>query len=107
MKVLKCSFDGTYNIALVDGKKKLQCIKMELGEPDRSGVVVRALEQQFWNRGRYYWCNWSEHQYTIPQRPPCKLNKWGDIEINGKTPTSEANISWWWLCNWSQQSFRL
>ncbi len=84
-------------IELVDGKKKLHCIEMQLGEPDRSGrrrpvpvegsdivldvdTVIGAIGQ-------------STNTQFLYNDLPVKLNKWGDIEINPKTSqTSEINI---------------
>lgn len=78
-------------------KKMLHCIKMELGEPDRSGrrrpvpvegsdvvieadTVIGAIGQ-------------STNTQFLYNDLPVKLNKWGDIEINGKSSqTSEINI---------------
>jgi len=80
-----------------NGKKLLHCIKMSLGEPDRSGrrrpipiegseivieadTVIGAIGQ-------------STNTQFLYNDLPVKLNKWGDIEINGKTfQTSENNI---------------
>ncbi len=79
------------------GKKMLHCIKMELGEPDRSGrrrpipitgsdtiieadTIIGAIGQ-------------STNTQFLYNDLPVKLNKWGDIEIDGKTQqTSENNI---------------
>ncbi|KUO66976.1 MAG: hydrogenase [Gracilibacter sp. BRH_c7a] len=79
------------------GKKVLHCIQMELGEPDRSGrrrpipiegsdihveadTIIGAIGQ-------------STNTQFLYNDLPVKLNKWGDIEINGKTSqTSELNI---------------
>jgi len=78
-------------------KKRLHCIQMTLGEPDRSGrrrpvpvegrdivieadTVIGAIGQ-------------STNTQFLYHDLPVKLNKWGDIEINGKTSqTSEFNI---------------
>lgn len=84
-------------IVAVGNKKMLHCIKMELGEPDRSGrrrpvpieggvlelevdTIIGAIGQ-------------STNTQFLYNDLPVKLNKWGDIEINGKTAqTSEYNI---------------
>lgn len=84
-------------IALEDGKKVLHCMEMTLGEPDRSGrrrpvpvegsdivmeadTIIGAIGQ-------------STNTQFLYNDLPVKLNKWGDIEINGKTgQTSEINI---------------
>jgi formate dehydrogenase major subunit len=72
-----------------DGKKELHCIKMQLGEPDRSGrrrpvpvdgsdftveadTIIGAIGQ-------------STNTQFLYNDLPVKLNKWGDIEINPKT----------------------
>jgi formate dehydrogenase major subunit len=85
------------SIVMEDGMKKLNCIRMELGEPDRSGrrrpipiegsnfeieadTIIGAIGQ-------------STNTQFLYNDLPVKLNKWGDIEINGKTSqTSEINI---------------
>ena len=79
------------------GLKKLHCIEMQLGQPDRSGrrrpvpvegtdvaieadLIIGAIGQ-------------STNTQFLYNDLPVKLNKWGDIEINGKTSqTSESNI---------------
>jgi len=84
-------------IIVEGGKKKLRCIKMALGEPDRSGrrrpvpvdgsdfdidadTIIGAIGQ-------------STNTQFLYNDLPVKLNKWGDIEINGKTSqTSEPKI---------------
>ncbi len=78
-----------------DGKLSgIRCIKMGLGEPDLSGrrraveiedsehivsasAVISAIGQK--TDTSYLWNDL-----------PIKLNKWGDIEINGKTMTTSA-----------------
>ncbi|WP_346355569.1 [FeFe] hydrogenase, group A [Azotosporobacter soli] len=78
-------------------KKRLHCIKMKLGEPDRSGrrrpvpiegsdeiieadVIIGAIGQ-------------STNTQFLYNDLPVKLNKWGDIEINGRSfQTSELNV---------------
>jgi formate dehydrogenase major subunit len=85
------------SIKLKDGKKQLECIKMQLGEPDRSGrrrpvpiegsntiieadTIIGAIGQ-------------STNTQFLYNDLPVKLNKWGDIEIRGKTlQTSEDSI---------------
>ncbi|NLD49436.1 MAG: FAD-dependent oxidoreductase, partial [Clostridiaceae bacterium] len=79
------------------GKKTLHCIEMVLGEPDRSGrrrpvpvegsdilieadTIIGAIGQ-------------STNTQFLYNDLPVKLNKWGDIEINGHTlQTSETRI---------------
>lgn len=78
-------------------RKILHCIKMELGEPDRSGrrrpipiegsdftiesdMVIAAIGQSTDTRFLY-------------NDLPVRLNNWGDVEINGRTfETSERKI---------------
>jgi formate dehydrogenase major subunit len=78
-------------------KKLLHCIKMQLGEPDRSGrrrpipiegsdmiietdTVIGAIGQSTDTRFLY-------------NDLPVRLNNWGDVDINGKTfETSERKI---------------
>lgn len=85
------------SIVIENGRKKLHCIEMVLGEPDRSGrrrpvpvdgsnieieadTIIGAIGQ-------------STNTQFLYNDLPVKLNKWGDIEINGKTAqTSEINI---------------
>ncbi len=85
------------SIALKNGKKVIDCIKMKLGEPDRSGrrrpvpidgsntlieadTIIGAIGQ-------------STNTQFLYNDLPVKLNKWGDVEINGKTmQTSESNV---------------
>jgi formate dehydrogenase major subunit len=76
-------------ITVTNGRKQLHCIKMTLGEPDRSGrrrpvpiddsefiieadTMVGAIGQ-------------STNTQFLYHDLPVKLNKWGDIEINGRT----------------------
>ncbi|MCX7615245.1 MAG: NAD(P)-binding protein, partial [Clostridiales bacterium] len=84
-------------IVVENGKKKLHCIEMTLGEPDRSGrrrpvpvegsnfvieadTIIGAIGQ-------------STNTQFLYNDVPVKLSKWGEIEINGKTSqTSEMNI---------------
>ena len=76
---------------------KLRCLRMELGEPDRSGrrrpipiegsdfelsasLVIGAIGQ-------------STNTQFLYNDLPVRLNKWGDIDIDGSTmQTSEAKI---------------
>ncbi len=84
-------------IVMENGKKKLHCIEMQLGEPDRSGrrrpvpvegsdivievdTVIGAIGQ-------------STNTQFLYNDLPVKLNKWGDVEINPRTSqTSEMNV---------------
>lgn len=80
-----------------ENKRILHCVKMELGEPDRSGrrrpipiegsdtivecdTLIGAIGQSTDTRFLY-------------NDLPVRLNKWGDVDINGKTfETSERKI---------------
>ncbi|MCX7774094.1 MAG: NAD(P)-binding protein, partial [Clostridia bacterium] len=80
-----------------NGKKKLQCIQMKLGEPDRSGrrrpVPVEGSETEIAADTIIGAIGQSTNTQFLYNDLPVKLNKWGDIEINGKTSqTSEINI---------------
>ena len=84
-------------ITLQEGRKSLLCLKMALGEPDRSGrrrpvpvdgsdftlvadTIIGAIGQ-------------STNPQFLYNDLPVKLNKWGDIEINGQTmQASEEKI---------------
>lgn len=84
-------------IVMNGGKKTLHCMEMQLGEPDRSGrrrpvpvegsdilidadTIIGAIGQ-------------STNTQFLYNDMPVKLNKWGDIEINGHTmQTSELKI---------------
>ena len=79
------------------GKKKLHCIKMALGEPDRSGrrrpVPIEGSETEIEADTIIGAIGQSTNTQFLYNDLPVKLNKWGDIEINGKTSqTSEINI---------------
>jgi len=84
-------------IVLENGKKMLQCIKMTLGEPDRSGrrrpVPVEGSEFSIEADTIIGAIGQSTNTQFLYNDLPVKLNKWGDIEVNGKTSqTSEINI---------------
>ena len=84
-------------ITSAGGRKQLHCLKMALGEPDRSGrrrpvpvdgsdftltadTIIGAIGQ-------------STNTQFLYNDLPVKLNKWGDIEIDGKTmQASEEKI---------------
>lgn len=77
--------------------KKLHCIKMKLGEPDRSGrrrpVPVEGSDLAIDADTIIGAIGQSTNTQFLYNDLPVKLNKWGDIEINGKTmQTSEINI---------------
>ena len=84
-------------ITVENGVKQLHCMKMALGEPDRSGrrrpipvegsdftiaadTIIGAIGQ-------------STNTQFLYNDLPVKLNKWGDVEINGQTmQASEEKI---------------
>ncbi len=80
-----------------NGKKRLECIRMQLGEPDRSGrrrpVPIEGSETFIEADTIIGAIGQSTNTQFLYNDLPVKLNKWGDIEINGKTSqTSEDNI---------------
>lgn len=80
-----------------DGRKKLHCIKMALGEPDRSGrrrpIPMEGSEEAIEADTIIGAIGQSTNTQFLYNDYPVKLNKWGDIEINGTTfQTSEMNI---------------
>ncbi|HEX3029681.1 MAG TPA: NAD(P)-binding protein, partial [Clostridia bacterium] len=80
-----------------DGRKILNCIKMTLGEPDRSGrrrpVPIEGSEIEIEADTIIGAIGQSTNTQFLYNDLPVKLNKWGDIDINGKTSqTSEINI---------------
>jgi len=80
-----------------DGKKLLHCIKMKLGEPDRSGrrrpVPIEGSEVAIEADTIIGAIGQSTNTQFLYNDLPVKLNKWGDIEVDGKTSqTSEVNI---------------
>ncbi|NLP44059.1 MAG: FAD-dependent oxidoreductase [Peptococcaceae bacterium] len=79
------------------GRKILHCIKMTLGEPDRSGrrrpIPIEGSEVAFEADTIIGAIGQSTNTQFLYHDLPVKLNKWGDIEIDGKTfQTSEVNI---------------
>lgn len=84
-------------IVQAGSKKMLHCIKMTLGEPDRSGrprpVPIEGSETAFEADTVIGAIGQSTNTQFLYHDLPVKLNKWGDIEINGRTAqTSEINI---------------
>ncbi len=84
-------------IYMENGKKMLKCIKMTLGEPDRSGrrrpVPVEGSETSIAADTIIGAIGQSTNTQFLYNDLPVKLNKWGDIEVNGKTSqTSEIKI---------------
>ncbi len=70
-------------------KKKLHCIKMELGEPDRSGrrrpVPVDGSEYIIEADNIIGAIGQSTNTQFLYNDLPVQLNKWGDIKIDGHT----------------------
>ncbi len=86
-----------HKIVAEGGRKLLHCIKMTLGEPDRSGrrrpIPIEGSETAFEADTIIGAIGQSTNTQFLYHDLPVKLNKWGDIEINGKTmQTSEMNI---------------
>ena len=84
-------------ITVENGQKQLHCIKMTLGEPDRSGrrrpVPVEGSDIEIEVDTVIGAIGQSTNTQFLYHDLPVKLNKWGDIEINGRTfQTSEMNI---------------
>lgn len=83
---------------LQEGNRKiLICLKMTLGEPDRSGrrrpIPIEGSEVAFEADTIIGAIGQSTNTQFLYHDLPVKLNKWGDIEINGKTSqTSEMKI---------------
>jgi formate dehydrogenase major subunit len=80
-----------------NGRKALHCIRMTLGEPDRSGrrrpIPIEGSEEIIEVDTVIGAIGQSTNTQFLYNDLPVKLNKWGDIEINGKTSqTSEMNI---------------
>ena len=78
-------------------QKKLHCIQMTLGQPDRSGrrrpVPIEGSEIEIEADTIIGAIGQSTNTQFLYNDLPVKLNKWGDIEINGKTSqTSELNV---------------
>lgn len=80
-----------------NGRKQLQCIRMELGEPDRSGrrrpIPIEGSETTLEADTIIGAIGQSTNTQFLYNDLPVQLNKWGDIDINGGTfQTSEPNI---------------
>lgn len=78
-------------------KKQLECMRMKLGEPDRSGrrrpVPIEGSEVLIEADTIIGAIGQSTNTQFLYNDLPVKLNKWGDIEINGRTgQTSELNV---------------
>ena len=84
-------------ITAADGCKELHCLKMALGEPDRSGrrrpVPVEGSDFTLSADTIIGAIGQSTNTQFLYNDLPVKLNKWGDIEINGQTmQASEEKI---------------
>jgi NADPH-dependent glutamate synthase beta subunit-like oxidoreductase len=79
------------------GRKTLHCMEMKLGEPDRSGrrrpVAVEGSDILLEADTIIGAIGQSTNTQFLYNDLPVKLNKWGDIEVNGNTlQTSEVKI---------------
>lgn len=76
-------------ITASEGRKHLHCMKMALGEPDRSGrrrpVPVEGSDFTLAADTIIGAIGQSTNTQFLYNDLPVKLNKWGDIEINGQT----------------------
>ncbi len=76
-------------ITVENGRKQLHCIRMQLGEPDRSGrrrpVPIEDSEFTMDADTLIGAIGQSTNTQFLYHDLPVKLNKWGDIEINGRT----------------------
>ena len=84
-------------IEMVDGRKQLRCIKMALGEPDRSGrrrpVPVEGSDYSIAADTIIGAIGQSTNTQFLYNDLPVRLNKWGDIDIDGATmEASESKI---------------
>lgn len=84
-------------IEAAGGRKILRCIKMKLGEADRSGrrrpVPIEGSEEIIEADTIIGAIGQSTDTQFLYNDVPVKLNKWGDIEINARSfQTSESNI---------------
>lgn len=84
-------------IEKIGNKKALHCIKMQLGEPDRSGrrrpVPIEGSEEIIEADTVIGAIGQSTNTQFLYNDLPVKLNKWGDIEVNGRSfQTSESSI---------------
>jgi formate dehydrogenase major subunit len=80
-----------------DGSKELHCIKMELGEPDRSGrrrpVPVEGSDFVIPTNAIISAIGQSTDTGFLYNDLPVRLNTWGDVDIDGFTmQTSELKI---------------
>lgn len=79
------------------GRKQLHCLRMELGEPDRSGrrrpVAIEGSDFTMPADTIIGAIGQSTNTQFLYNDLPVRLNKWGDIEIDGSTmQTSEPHV---------------
>ncbi len=84
-------------VEMIEGRKMLRCIRMQLGEPDRSGrrrpVPVEGSDELIAADTIIGAIGQSTNTQFLYNDLPVRLNKWGDIDINPRTgQTSEDNI---------------
>jgi formate dehydrogenase major subunit len=86
----KIEFDNTGDRAV----RKVHCIKMELGEPDRSGrrrpIPVEGSEFSIEASTVIGAIGQSTNTQFLWNDLPVQLSKWGDIQIHGKTMQTSA-----------------
>ena len=80
-----------------DGTKLLHCIRMELGEPDRSGrrrpVPIEGSEYVIETNSIISAIGQTTDTGFLYNDLPVRLNKWGDVDIDGFTmQSSETKI---------------
>jgi formate dehydrogenase major subunit len=85
------------HITMEEGKKQVHCIRMELGEPDRSGrrrpVPIEGSEFAIDADTIIGAIGQSTNTQWVYNDLPLQLARWGDIEIDGATmQTSEPGI---------------
>lgn len=82
-------------IEMVDGRKQLHCIRMELGEPDRSGrrrpVPIEGSDFTIGADTIIGAIGQSTNTQFLYNDLPVRLNKWGDIDIDGSTMEASEN----------------
>lgn len=84
-------------IAEENGRKQLHCIRMKLGEPDRSGrrrpVPIEGSETVIEADTVIGAIGQSTNTQFLYNDLPVQLDKWGNIGIDGRTfQTSETNV---------------
>lgn len=92
-----CYLMAPTKVYVKDGKKYLECIHMELGEPDRSGrrrpIPIEGSETTIEVDTVIGAIGQSTDTQFLYNDLPIQLDKWGNIAVNDKTmQTSEPNI---------------